>query len=373
MAEVFVARQPDLKDGDRRIGIYPADEFRVRCYVDFPHPLVGQQEVEMVVSPDTFRQLLARARTFCFERDIEPLRSMGLIRGGSLENAIVLTNDGVMNGPLRFPDEIVRHKVLDLMGDFALLGGMARGRPEADAPPKSPSDDAAIAETPPPDQSGTRTGESDTKTGADGASPPAPAPASPAAVAAATAERRDPGAPPASAPAPQPPGADGVARAAEPSRSSDMVALLLRHGEAMQRLGDVSAARRFYGRAAMAGSAQAATAMGEMFDPFYLGRIGARGVAPDADSAARWYRKAIELGDPNAESRLRELGREPVAAPPPSAPAATHVARAPPLPVNRKLAETVSGDCRAITLKAELGEEPSAAELSYLRQGCGRR
>src|SRR6202162_2437328 len=78
-----------------RIGISPADEFRVRCYVDFPHPLVGQQEVEMLVSPETFRHLLARARTFCFERDIEPLRSMGLIRGGTLENDIVLTNHGV--------------------------------------------------------------------------------------------------------------------------------------------------------------------------------------------------------------------------------------------------------------------------------------
>lgn len=109
-------------EGDRRIGIYPADEFRVRCYVDFPHPLVGQQEVEMLVSPETFRHLLARARTFCFERDIEPLRSMGLIRGGTLENAIVLTSDGVMNGPLRFPDEFGRHKALDLIGDLALAG-----------------------------------------------------------------------------------------------------------------------------------------------------------------------------------------------------------------------------------------------------------
>src|ERR1700719_3264171 len=75
----------EVVEAERRIGIYPADEFRVRCYVDFPHPLVVQQEVEMVVSPETFRHLLARARTVCFERDIEPLRSMGLIRGGSLE------------------------------------------------------------------------------------------------------------------------------------------------------------------------------------------------------------------------------------------------------------------------------------------------
>jgi UDP-3-O-[3-hydroxymyristoyl] N-acetylglucosamine deacetylase len=126
-----VLKPLEVIEGDRRIGIYPADEFRVRCYVDFPHPLVGQQEVEMLVSPETFRHLLARARTFCFERDIEPLRSMGLIRGGSLENAIVLTSDGVMNGPLRFPDEFGRHKALDLIGDLALAGLPLLARVEA--------------------------------------------------------------------------------------------------------------------------------------------------------------------------------------------------------------------------------------------------
>src|SRR6267378_1889534 len=126
-----VLKPLEVIEGDRRIGIYPADEFRVRCYVDFPHPLVGQQEVEMLVSPETFRHLLARARTFCFERDIEPLRSMGLIRGGTLENAIVLTSDGVMNGPLRFPDEFGRHKALDLIGDLALAGLPLLGRVEA--------------------------------------------------------------------------------------------------------------------------------------------------------------------------------------------------------------------------------------------------
>ncbi len=126
-----VLKPLEVVEGHRRIGIYPADEFRVRCYVDFAHPLVGQQEVEMVVSPETFRHLLARARTFCFERDIEPLREMGLIRGGSLENAIVLTKDGVRNGPLRFPDEFGRHKALDLIGDLALVGLPLLARIEA--------------------------------------------------------------------------------------------------------------------------------------------------------------------------------------------------------------------------------------------------
>jgi UDP-3-O-[3-hydroxymyristoyl] N-acetylglucosamine deacetylase len=126
-----VVKALEVVEGDRRIGIYPADEFRVQCYVDFPHPLVGQQKVEMVVSPESFRRLLARARTFCFERDILPLKAMGLIRGGSLDNAIVLTGDGVMNGPLRFADEFGRHKALDLIGDLALVGLPLLARVEA--------------------------------------------------------------------------------------------------------------------------------------------------------------------------------------------------------------------------------------------------
>ena len=126
-----ITKPVEVIEADRHIGIYPADEFRVQCYVDFPHPLVGPQQIEMTVQPDSFRELLARARTFCFERDIEPLRSMGLIRGGSLENAIVLTDDGVLNGPLRFPDEFGRHKALDLIGDLALIGLPVLGCVEA--------------------------------------------------------------------------------------------------------------------------------------------------------------------------------------------------------------------------------------------------
>ena len=126
-----VLKPLEVVENGRRIGIYPADEFRVKCFVDFPHPLVGQQQIEMVVGQESFRQLLARARTFCFEREIEPLRAMGLIRGGSLDNAIVLTNDGVMNGSLRFDDEFGRHKALDLIGDLALVGLPLLARVEA--------------------------------------------------------------------------------------------------------------------------------------------------------------------------------------------------------------------------------------------------
>jgi UDP-3-O-[3-hydroxymyristoyl] N-acetylglucosamine deacetylase len=126
-----VLKPLEVVEGDRRIGIYPADDFHVCCYVDFPHPLVGRQQFEITVNAESFRRMLARARTFCFERDIHPLRAMGLIRGGSLENAIVLTECGVMNGPLRFPDEFSRHKALDLIGDLALVGLPLLARVEA--------------------------------------------------------------------------------------------------------------------------------------------------------------------------------------------------------------------------------------------------
>src|SRR5260370_1020174 len=112
----------------------PADTGIVFRRVDLDTFLIkseGQGEGERVGRPKTFRPLLARARTFCSEREIEPLRSMGLIRGGSLENAIVLTNDGVMTGPLRFPDEFGRHKALDLIGDLALAGLPLLARVEA--------------------------------------------------------------------------------------------------------------------------------------------------------------------------------------------------------------------------------------------------
>jgi UDP-3-O-[3-hydroxymyristoyl] N-acetylglucosamine deacetylase len=117
-----VVKPLEISEGDRHIGIYPADEFRVRCFIDFPHPLIGRQETEITVGNESFCRELASARTFTFTDEIEKLRAMGLIRGGSLENAIVLTADGLFQGDLRFRDEFSRHKALDLIGDLALLG-----------------------------------------------------------------------------------------------------------------------------------------------------------------------------------------------------------------------------------------------------------
>lgn len=117
-----VVKPLEISEGDRSIGIYPADEFRVQCLIEFPHPLIGRQESKIVVGRESFCNELAPARTFTFTHEIEKLRAMGLIRGGSLENAIVLTEDGLMRGELRFADEFSRHKALDLIGDLALLG-----------------------------------------------------------------------------------------------------------------------------------------------------------------------------------------------------------------------------------------------------------
>jgi UDP-3-O-[3-hydroxymyristoyl] N-acetylglucosamine deacetylase len=120
-----------VSEGGRRIGIYPADDFQVHCFVEYANPAVGAQEVEMRVTRESFSRMLAPARTFGFVQDFDGLRRMGLIRGGSLENAIVLNEGGVMNGPLRFPDEFGRHKALDLIGDLALVGRPLLARVEA--------------------------------------------------------------------------------------------------------------------------------------------------------------------------------------------------------------------------------------------------
>lgn len=118
-----VLKPLEFSVGDRRIGIYPADEFRVRCLIDFAHPMIGVQKSEILVGRETFSRELAAARTFGFVEEVARLQEMGLIRGGSMENAIVLTRDSVLNeGGLRFPDEFVRHKALDLIGDLALVG-----------------------------------------------------------------------------------------------------------------------------------------------------------------------------------------------------------------------------------------------------------
>lgn len=118
-----IRRPVTVADKGRCISILPDHSFRLTCEVDFDHPLVGRQSLEMVITREQYSAELAPARTFGFERDLAQLRNMGLIRGASLENAVCFDQHSVLNpGGLRFPDECCRHKALDLIGDLALIG-----------------------------------------------------------------------------------------------------------------------------------------------------------------------------------------------------------------------------------------------------------
>src|SRR3954465_2800098 len=127
-----MVKEVEVREGDKFIGVYPAEGYSVSYAINFPHPLIGNETFEVELSGDRFRREIAPARTFGFRRDEQQMRNMGLIRGATPESCIVLTDDGVENGPLRFRDEFVRHKVLDLIGDLALLGKRIIGRVVAD-------------------------------------------------------------------------------------------------------------------------------------------------------------------------------------------------------------------------------------------------
>ena len=118
-----------LKDNNKSIAIYPSDSLSLEYEIGFPHPLIGHQKLEVRINAENYRTLIAPARTFGFYHEVEALQAAGLVRGGSLENAIVLTETGMLNETsLRYPDEFVRHKILDLLGDFALMGQQVLGR-----------------------------------------------------------------------------------------------------------------------------------------------------------------------------------------------------------------------------------------------------
>jgi len=120
---VKILKPMEVIDGMRRIAVYPADAFHVTYRIAFPHPLIGAQSIEFTPGPANYATEIAPARTFGFLEELETLRRNGLIRGGSLENAVVLDRKGVINPEgLRFPDEFCRHKLLDLIGDISLLG-----------------------------------------------------------------------------------------------------------------------------------------------------------------------------------------------------------------------------------------------------------
>ena len=129
-----VERPFSLDIGQSHYEVRPADQLAVTVSIDFPHPVVGRQTGTWTVTPEGFANELAGARTFGFVRDLEALRAKGLALGASTENAIALDDTGVMGTTLRWPDEFVRHKAGDLVGDLALLGGRLHAHVEAHRP-----------------------------------------------------------------------------------------------------------------------------------------------------------------------------------------------------------------------------------------------
>ena len=117
-----ITRPVTLTRGDKQIALFPSDHFKVSYTIAFDHPLLRHQTRTIVLTEDSFIEDIAPARTFTFLKEVEMLRQNGLALGGSLDNAIVISDTGVLNSSLRFEDEFVRHKILDLVGDFALLG-----------------------------------------------------------------------------------------------------------------------------------------------------------------------------------------------------------------------------------------------------------
>jgi UDP-3-O-[3-hydroxymyristoyl] N-acetylglucosamine deacetylase len=130
---IRITQPVETRDGDRWIRALPFNGLRLRYIIDFPIPALGRQSRELSLTPDKYRRELSSARTFCLAQEVDQLRARGLALGGSLENAVVFGPDGPLNDSLRFEDEAVRHKMLDLVGDLALLGAPLLGLIEAHA------------------------------------------------------------------------------------------------------------------------------------------------------------------------------------------------------------------------------------------------
>ena len=124
-----ILEKVEYAQGDRKMSIEPAKNFEIDCVIDFPHPFIERQALNFAFENGSFGKEIASARTFGFTHEIDMLRKANLALGGSLDNAIVLTENGMLNKtPLRFDDEFVRHKILDIIGDLALLGMPIEGK-----------------------------------------------------------------------------------------------------------------------------------------------------------------------------------------------------------------------------------------------------
>ncbi len=132
---IKILRPVEVRQNGKWIRVLPTEGLglRIRYTIDFDHPAIGRQSRELSLTPDKYRRELGAARTFCLEEEIDYMRARGLALGGSLDNAVVFGSDGPLNEVLRFEDEAVRHKMLDLIGDLALLGAPLAGLVEAHA------------------------------------------------------------------------------------------------------------------------------------------------------------------------------------------------------------------------------------------------
>lgn len=116
-----------IQENDASISAAPDSELKVTYHIHFEHPCIKHQELSISVNPENFKREIAPARTFGFLKEVPDLHAQGLAIGGSLKNAVVLDETRVVNGPLRFPDEFVRHKILDFIGDLSLMGSPVTG------------------------------------------------------------------------------------------------------------------------------------------------------------------------------------------------------------------------------------------------------
>ncbi|RLC03727.1 MAG: UDP-3-O-[3-hydroxymyristoyl] N-acetylglucosamine deacetylase [Deltaproteobacteria bacterium] len=124
----IVKNKIKVVDNDKSVVVYPEPCFKITCRIDFEHPLIGEQEFTFDRAKNNFEKDISQARTFGFIQDLELLKKFSLGKGGSLDNAIIIDKDKILNEEgLRYPDEFVRHKLLDSLGDFSLLGMPIQG------------------------------------------------------------------------------------------------------------------------------------------------------------------------------------------------------------------------------------------------------
>ena len=129
---VKILKTHTLRENQASLSFSPDVDFRITYLIDFSHPLIQKQEMSLALTQKAFLDEIAPARTFGFLKDVPELQRQGLALGGSVENAVVLDDEKVISGPLRYPDEFVRHKILDLIGDLALFGHPLLGHFQAD-------------------------------------------------------------------------------------------------------------------------------------------------------------------------------------------------------------------------------------------------